>query len=104
MKLDELYSSLTIKTGAKLALIVLDGLGIGALPDADQYGDSGSNTLGHVGAAVRLAVMLSAKSRFHHDAAEALFWCARAVVGGSREARILYPRLRRAGREGRRRD
>ena len=27
MKLDELYSSLTIKTGAKLALIVLDGLG-----------------------------------------------------------------------------
>ena len=59
---------------------------------------------GHVGAAVRLAVMLSAKSRFHHDAAEALFWCARAVVGGSREARILYPRLRRAGREGRRRD
>src|ERR1041384_492000 len=27
MKLDELYSELTLKTGAKLALIVLDGLG-----------------------------------------------------------------------------
>ncbi len=31
MKLDELYSSLTIKTGAKLALIVLDMLPDGAL-------------------------------------------------------------------------
>ena len=27
MKLDSVYSNLTIKTGAKLALIVLDGLG-----------------------------------------------------------------------------
>lgn len=27
--------------------IVLDGVGAGALPDAGQYGDSGSNTLGH---------------------------------------------------------
>ena len=32
----------------RAALIVLDGLGIGAAPDADQYGDSGSNTLGNV--------------------------------------------------------
>ena len=28
--------------------IVLDSVGIGALPDADQYGDVGRNTLGHV--------------------------------------------------------
>lgn len=28
--------------------IVLDGVGIGAQPDADAYGDEGSNTLGHV--------------------------------------------------------
>lgn len=28
--------------------IVLDSVGIGALPDADKYGDVGSNTLGHV--------------------------------------------------------
>lgn len=28
--------------------IILDGVGIGAQPDADQYGDVGSHTLGHV--------------------------------------------------------
>jgi len=28
--------------------IVLDGVGIGAQPDADRYGDAGSDTLGHV--------------------------------------------------------
>jgi phosphopentomutase len=30
---------------------VLDGLGVGALPDAAQYGDSGTNTLAHIGGA-----------------------------------------------------
>lgn len=29
-------------------LIVLDGVGIGAMPDADAYGDAGSDTLGHI--------------------------------------------------------
>jgi phosphopentomutase len=29
-------------------LIVIDGVGIGEMPDADQYGDSGSNTLGNL--------------------------------------------------------
>jgi phosphopentomutase len=29
-------------------IIVLDGVGIGAAPDADQYGDIGSNTLGNL--------------------------------------------------------
>lgn len=29
-------------------LIVLDGVGIGALPDAADYGDAGANTLLHV--------------------------------------------------------
>ena len=33
-------------------LIVLDGVGIGALPDAGEYGDAGSHTLLHVAAAV----------------------------------------------------
>ncbi|HPF34490.1 MAG TPA: phosphopentomutase [Candidatus Krumholzibacteria bacterium] len=33
-------------------LIVLDGVGVGALPDADAYGDAGSDTLGHTAAAV----------------------------------------------------
>lgn len=32
----------------RVILIVLDSVGIGALPDADQYGDSGSNTLSHI--------------------------------------------------------
>jgi len=33
-------------------LIVLDSVGIGALPDADRYGDAGSNTLAHTAQAV----------------------------------------------------
>ena len=32
----------------KVILIVLDSVGIGELPDADQYGDTGSNTLGNI--------------------------------------------------------
>lgn len=32
----------------RLVLIVLDSLGVGALPDAGQYGDAGANTLGHI--------------------------------------------------------
>ena len=32
----------------RVVLIVLDGVGCGALPDADEYGDVGANTLGHV--------------------------------------------------------
>jgi phosphopentomutase len=31
-----------------VVLITLDGVGVGALPDADRYGDAGANTLGHV--------------------------------------------------------
>ena len=32
----------------KTILIVLDSVGIGALPDAAAYGDAGADTLGHV--------------------------------------------------------
>jgi len=32
----------------RVILIVLDSVGAGATPDADSYGDAGSNTLGHV--------------------------------------------------------
>ena len=35
----------------RVFLIVLDGVGIGALPDAAEYGDAGSHTLRHVGEA-----------------------------------------------------
>ncbi len=33
---------------SRVVLVVLDGLGVGALPDAKEYGDDGSNTLSHV--------------------------------------------------------
>jgi phosphopentomutase len=39
---------------SRAALWVLDSLGIGALPDAAQFGDAGADTLGHI-AAQRLA-------------------------------------------------
>jgi len=32
----------------RVILIVLDSLGIGALPDAGKYGDAGANTFGHI--------------------------------------------------------
>lgn len=32
----------------RVLLIVLDGVGIGALPDANRYGDEGAHTLGHI--------------------------------------------------------
>jgi phosphopentomutase len=40
----------------RAAVIVLDACGVGALPDADAYGDAGSNTLGHLAARVPLRV------------------------------------------------
>lgn len=36
----------------KAIVLVLDGVGIGEMPDADQYGDRGSNTLGNTAEAV----------------------------------------------------
>lgn len=32
----------------RIALLVLDGAGIGAMPDAPEWGDAGSDTLGHI--------------------------------------------------------
>src|SRR3954470_2351515 len=37
---------------ARACVIVLDAVGAGELPDADEYGDTGSNTLGNVAKAV----------------------------------------------------
>jgi phosphopentomutase len=34
--------------GRRAFVIVLDACGVGALPDADEYGDAGANTLGHL--------------------------------------------------------
>lgn len=37
-----------MKTYKRVFVIVLDSLGIGAMPDAAGYGDAGANTLGHI--------------------------------------------------------
>jgi phosphopentomutase len=36
------------KSFNRIILIVLDSVGIGAMPDADRWGDAGSDTLGHI--------------------------------------------------------
>ncbi len=36
------------RVGQRAFVVVLDACGVGALPDAAQYGDEGSNTLAHV--------------------------------------------------------
>ena len=40
----------------RVVWIVLDSVGIGALPDAAEYGDAGRNTLGHIARSRRLRV------------------------------------------------
>lgn len=40
----------------RVVLIVLDSLGIGEMPDADQYGDRGSDTLGNIARRRKLAL------------------------------------------------
>jgi phosphopentomutase len=37
-------------------VIVLDSVGVGALPDADRYGDGGSDTLGHIASRCKLRI------------------------------------------------
>ncbi|MBA2502564.1 MAG: phosphopentomutase, partial [Pyrinomonadaceae bacterium] len=32
----------------RVCLLVLDSVGIGAMPDAAEWGDAGSDTLGHI--------------------------------------------------------
>ena len=55
-------------------LLVLDSLGIGALPDADRYGDAGADTLGHIAD-----------------------WCARPLAEGGRGRALTIPNLCRLG-------
>lgn len=37
-----------MKTYKRIFTIVIDSLGVGALPDAAEYGDQGVDTLGHI--------------------------------------------------------
>ena len=36
----------------RIFVIVIDSLGIGAMPDAERFGDAGTNTLGHISESV----------------------------------------------------
>ena len=57
----------------RVFLIVLDSFGIGALPDAEQYGDGGSNTLGAIRKNSRFsAKQLADLGLFHIDGVEPL--------------------------------
>ncbi len=38
----------------RVVFIVLDGVGVGALPDAAEYGDTGSDTLGNLSRIIKL--------------------------------------------------
>lgn len=40
----------------RVAIVVLDSLGVGELPDADKYGDAGADTLGHIEENCRLNI------------------------------------------------
>ena len=39
-----------MKKYQRIFTIVLDSLGVGAMPDAAEYGDAGCDTLGHIAA------------------------------------------------------
>jgi phosphopentomutase len=41
---------------SRAIVIVLDSVGVGELPDAAEYGDQGSNTLGHIARRVKLEI------------------------------------------------
>lgn len=55
-------------------LIVLDSLGVGALPDAASFGDTGADTLGHIAQ-----------------------WCARDPANGGRGRPLQLPHLEQLG-------
>ena len=47
---------MTTSPFARAIVIVLDSVGVGELPDAADYGDRGSNTLGNIARHVRLQI------------------------------------------------
>jgi len=49
---------------ARFLLLVLDSVGIGALPDSERYGDQGSNTIGNITTRVRAGADLGARATF----------------------------------------
>lgn len=47
---------MTTATPSRVIVIVLDSVGVGEMPDAAEYGDRGSNTLGNIARRVRLDI------------------------------------------------
>lgn len=45
----------------RVIVLVIDGLGVGALPDAAEYGDAGTHTLSHLADAVGGSTFLRSK-------------------------------------------
>ncbi|MBI2438081.1 MAG: phosphopentomutase [Lentisphaerae bacterium] len=64
----------------KVILIVLDSLGIGAAPDAPEYGDSGADTLGHLAEAVG-GIQLPTLQRLGLGNIPALLPAGKAICG-----------------------
>jgi len=40
----------------RIFVVVIDSLGVGAMPDAERFGDVGSNTLKHISESVKVSV------------------------------------------------
>jgi len=58
----------------RIVLVVLDSVGIGEMPDADEYGDSGADTLG----------MRWARARFIFRTCVRWDWLYQALASRSR--------------------
>ena len=67
-------------------LIILDSVGVGALPDAANYGDEGANTVGNIAKAVPLHLPNLSKLGFGHIQGTNLTPDAEAVGGYGRMA------------------
>jgi len=63
----------------RIALIVLDSVGIGELPDAPQFGDSGAHTLGHIIEQVDRVELLNLRSLGLGNIAQLGSWEAAAA-------------------------
>ena len=72
----------------RVFVVVLDGVGAGELPDADQYGDAGSNTLANTARAVG-GLRLPCMQRLGLGNAVPI-----AGVPPAREPRASYGRMR----------
>ncbi len=52
---------MTRRAFSRAVVIVMDGVGVGELPDADEYGDAGANTVAHIAASQSLEIPFLAR-------------------------------------------